>query len=396
MSAGSLTLGGNLSIAVGPLGRNGEAIGSVNSSGKMAAMYSYSKTRGLFGGVSIEGSVIVERQDANAQAYRSDVSVRQLLSGSIDTPEWAMPLVKTLEQCTGLPGNRKWVQELNANNDGYIFGSVGSPTTESPSSRLKKKNERPSFMDRTSSNSYNSKNTSQEDTRSYSPKPSYGSGSTFNSNSQQRDRPTTSYFETQFESDFVPETELRKHPQIKFSPKVSSKPFSNSTNSGDLDPFQEGSPFNSLPPFRSTQSAFSTSDSLGHRRAISTYTPTNTFTPTHNTTRSLGSRLSTPRLNDVDYLEDIDGKPPSQMDYDFVPKLTTKPGLSTPLQPGDGIARAIALFDFRAVQVSLRQIGLSDQNNTTYFFQPGDLSFVKGDVITVTEKSDNTDTWYVG
>lgn len=38
MSAGSLTLGGNLSIAVGPLGRNGEAIGSLNSKGKIAAM----------------------------------------------------------------------------------------------------------------------------------------------------------------------------------------------------------------------------------------------------------------------------------------------------------------------------------------------------------------------
>lgn len=38
MSAGSLTLGGNMSVAVGPLGRNGEAIGSVNSSGKVAAM----------------------------------------------------------------------------------------------------------------------------------------------------------------------------------------------------------------------------------------------------------------------------------------------------------------------------------------------------------------------
>jgi lipid-binding SYLF domain-containing protein len=62
MSAGSLTLGGNLSIALGPLGRNGEALGSVSTSGKVAAMYSYSKTRGLFGGVSLEGSVIVERQ----------------------------------------------------------------------------------------------------------------------------------------------------------------------------------------------------------------------------------------------------------------------------------------------------------------------------------------------
>jgi hypothetical protein len=38
MSAGSLTLGGNMSIAVGPLGRNGEAIGSLNSKGKVAAM----------------------------------------------------------------------------------------------------------------------------------------------------------------------------------------------------------------------------------------------------------------------------------------------------------------------------------------------------------------------
>lgn len=49
MSAGSLTLGGNLSVAVGPLGRNGEVTGSLNTKGKVAAMYSYSKTKGLFG-----------------------------------------------------------------------------------------------------------------------------------------------------------------------------------------------------------------------------------------------------------------------------------------------------------------------------------------------------------
>jgi SH3 domain-containing YSC84-like protein 1 len=39
MAAGSLTLGGNMSIALGPLGRNGEASGSLSTSGKMAAMY---------------------------------------------------------------------------------------------------------------------------------------------------------------------------------------------------------------------------------------------------------------------------------------------------------------------------------------------------------------------
>jgi len=38
MAAGSLTLGGNLSLALGPLGRNGEAAGSVSTGGKLAAM----------------------------------------------------------------------------------------------------------------------------------------------------------------------------------------------------------------------------------------------------------------------------------------------------------------------------------------------------------------------
>lgn len=38
MAAGSLTFGGNMSIALGPLGRNGEATGAINTSGKVAAM----------------------------------------------------------------------------------------------------------------------------------------------------------------------------------------------------------------------------------------------------------------------------------------------------------------------------------------------------------------------
>jgi hypothetical protein len=143
MGAGSLTLGGNLSIAVGPLGRNGEAIGALSSSGSVAAMYSYSKTKGLFGGVSLEGSVIVERQDANAQAYRRDsISVKALLSGQIPPPEWAQPLIDTLDQCTGMPGGRTWVHDapttlspalergdpLTAEraNQGYAFGGLSS------------------------------------------------------------------------------------------------------------------------------------------------------------------------------------------------------------------------------------------------------------------------------
>jgi lipid-binding SYLF domain-containing protein len=39
MAAGSLTLGGNMSLAVGPLGRNGEASTAISTSGKVAAMF---------------------------------------------------------------------------------------------------------------------------------------------------------------------------------------------------------------------------------------------------------------------------------------------------------------------------------------------------------------------
>lgn len=38
MAAGSLNLGGNMSLAVGPLGRNAEGMGAVNTKGKVAAM----------------------------------------------------------------------------------------------------------------------------------------------------------------------------------------------------------------------------------------------------------------------------------------------------------------------------------------------------------------------
>jgi lipid-binding SYLF domain-containing protein len=47
-----VTSGGNLSIAAGPLGRNVEGSGTLSSKGKLAAMYSYSRTKGLFGGQS--------------------------------------------------------------------------------------------------------------------------------------------------------------------------------------------------------------------------------------------------------------------------------------------------------------------------------------------------------
>ncbi|KGQ09179.1 SH3 domain-containing protein [Beauveria bassiana D1-5] len=66
--AGSLTLGGNVSLAAGPVGRNAEAAGAASLK-SVAGIFSYSKTKGLFAGVSLEGSAIIERRDANEKLY---------------------------------------------------------------------------------------------------------------------------------------------------------------------------------------------------------------------------------------------------------------------------------------------------------------------------------------
>ncbi|CAG8534983.1 4701_t:CDS:10 [Paraglomus occultum] len=95
MHGGNVTLGGNLSVAAGPIGRNAEGAGSV-SVGHVAAIFSYSKTKGLFAGVSIEGSVIIERKDANSKFYHRKVSAKELLSGQIAPPPQADVLYRAL------------------------------------------------------------------------------------------------------------------------------------------------------------------------------------------------------------------------------------------------------------------------------------------------------------
>ncbi|KAI9028297.1 hypothetical protein CLU79DRAFT_885167 [Phycomyces nitens] len=92
---GNVTLGGNVSVAAGPIGRNAEASGSASFK-HIAAIFSYSKTKGLFAGVSIEGSVVVTRGDANEKFYGKRVTAKELLSGKIPPPPEADVLYRAL------------------------------------------------------------------------------------------------------------------------------------------------------------------------------------------------------------------------------------------------------------------------------------------------------------
>jgi SH3 domain-containing YSC84-like protein 1 len=90
---GNVTLGGNLSVAAGPVGRAAEA-----SVALQAAVYTYSRSQGLFAGISLEGSGIGTRDDANAGYYGKPVTAGEILSGRVQPPAGARSLLATLSK----------------------------------------------------------------------------------------------------------------------------------------------------------------------------------------------------------------------------------------------------------------------------------------------------------
>ncbi|CAI4061102.1 hypothetical protein SKDZ_06G0890 [Saccharomyces kudriavzevii ZP591] len=93
---GTITLGGNISVSAGPLGRSAEAAASA-SAGGVAAVFAYSKSKGLFAGVSVEGSAIIERREANRKFYGDNCTAKMILSGRIRAPPAVDPLFRVLE-----------------------------------------------------------------------------------------------------------------------------------------------------------------------------------------------------------------------------------------------------------------------------------------------------------
>ena len=98
MLKNKVKLGADASIAAGPVGRTSEA--STNASLK-AQMLSYSRSRGVFGGVSLSGATLRPDGDANDNLYGKKVTSEQIVKGQgIAVPEVAKPLIETLTTAT--------------------------------------------------------------------------------------------------------------------------------------------------------------------------------------------------------------------------------------------------------------------------------------------------------
>jgi lipid-binding SYLF domain-containing protein len=87
-------LGADASAAAGPKGRTAGASTDIVM---RAEILTYSRSRGLFAGVSLEGSTLRVDGDANTRVYGKPIEAREIVKGSVQPPAAASRLMQTLD-----------------------------------------------------------------------------------------------------------------------------------------------------------------------------------------------------------------------------------------------------------------------------------------------------------
>ncbi|EJU01879.1 DUF500-domain-containing protein [Dacryopinax primogenitus] len=93
-----VTLGGEMAVSAGPVGN-----GVMLEAGKeLSPVWSYTKSKGLYGGLQVDGNIMIERTDENARSYhKPGVKARDILAGDVYAPAWCAPLHQTILAASG-------------------------------------------------------------------------------------------------------------------------------------------------------------------------------------------------------------------------------------------------------------------------------------------------------
>lgn len=115
------TLGGEAAAAAGPVGRNASANTDVLM---RAEILSWSRSRGLFAGLSLEGATLRPDGDANRDLYGRELSNQEILEGDVPTPRGGRPLIAALNQYSGAVGKEEGVSESLQRRGRATLGAV--------------------------------------------------------------------------------------------------------------------------------------------------------------------------------------------------------------------------------------------------------------------------------
>ena len=101
-----VSLGADMSVAAGPVGRSGAAATDAQLHAEMLA---YSRSRGVFAGIDLSGGSLQPDKDANARAYGKEVNARDVVMGTahVTMPQAAVAFVNVLKKDTRATTGRK-------------------------------------------------------------------------------------------------------------------------------------------------------------------------------------------------------------------------------------------------------------------------------------------------
>jgi lipid-binding SYLF domain-containing protein len=88
------TLGGDATVAAGPVGRNAQAKTDASMN---AEILSYSRARGVFAGIALEGGTLREDDDANKDLYGKVMTNRTILTGGVPAPASAASFLTAIK-----------------------------------------------------------------------------------------------------------------------------------------------------------------------------------------------------------------------------------------------------------------------------------------------------------
>ena len=132
IAGGKLTLGADASVATGPVGRQGSAATDLSFN---AEIYSYARTRGLFGGIALDGSVISIDRSANGSLYgKSGVTATEIFSGQAPAaPATAQRFLERLAQVTHTAVRSSPAPQADVPATSGQAPSAASPSSATPS-----------------------------------------------------------------------------------------------------------------------------------------------------------------------------------------------------------------------------------------------------------------------
>jgi lipid-binding SYLF domain-containing protein len=101
-----VSLGGDASVAAGPVGRTAAAATDAQMGAEMLA---YSRAQGVFAGIDLSGGVLRPDKEADARAYGNDVTARDVVTGvkRVSAPEAASPFLQALRRDVRATTGRK-------------------------------------------------------------------------------------------------------------------------------------------------------------------------------------------------------------------------------------------------------------------------------------------------